>query len=180
MGEVHPPLSAAKMKKGWGSLGVVVATLPSPKWNCIGRDSGVVRWRSWVRSDDWKWRGVDMVTRWMRWGESPMESSWATRQSLSGYEEVTWVQARPFAPWRDAWQAGGRGPPTLMWIVNEEMIRRPRIFHWRTSLWDRLTANPAAASKPLSETAHWDAMECGSNTCPPTSYVVAHQRPERK
>ena len=104
----------------------------------------------------------------------------AMLQRLSGCEEVTWVQVGPFTPWRAAWQARGRAPPALMWIVDQRMIGWSRILRWWTSQRDRLTANFSAASKLPSQTALHDTKNYGGDTCPSENHTVSFQPPKKK
>ena len=154
MGEGHLPLGDVKTKKGWHNLDATIAILPSSK-HSLHRPRLSGRWmKAWPPSEGGEWRTSGMVSHWMRGVESPVESLLATWQSLSSCKEVTWVQAGPFASWKDAWQARGRGPPASIWIIDWRVIGRLGILHWLKSQRDRLTSNPSTSSKTLGQTTH--------------------------
>ena len=195
-------------KEWWCSLRATVATLPRSKQSLHRPRLNGCRMEAWLRldgggtrrrlNDEAKAWAIDLkgAQVWShdgkeaRWcvtcqkkeggGESLVEPPLATWWSLSGGEELAWVQTGPLYSMETCSIGWGRGPIALIMTVDEEMIGRQRILCWQTSQRDSLTANPSAASKLLSQTMHWYAMECGSDNSPPTSHVVSHRPPEKK
>ena len=114
-GRATLPLVLRRCRRHGTALALLSPPFPAQKWNCTGtRDDGhqmrPCRDRTMEDEGLAVWFPLDERRR----GESSMGFPFATGQSLSGYDAVTWIQVGPFAPWRDAWQARKRGPPNVV------------------------------------------------------------------